>query len=442
MEELVKILEQIRTVHFTLTIACLALIMATEFSTPTTVQRAHQDLLAIQSGVPSVPETWLDDLARAAFAQTIRTQRADRGFARHIRVALTVAQKYGNFDIPPFSVEGVLRGDFSLLEPDPPQPPDNVIDFSKPSPFKLYGDRFGGSKGYQFNVGPAKFELEGNISRFAQAWDFLKRSHDLVVPVRLQHRLIVGFPMVAEGKSVTIDDLTEGIGKSQIDVAEFGAYTFYQEQGWAFVFENTVAIPAEIEKYPVNLLARFVSLTHLETKPDGAPRPLVSFVDAFPELNTVTATYQQLPLDKARAIIEAELARGGGDFEFLGAKFPAASIGSWGLVILVALEIYFWLHLSQLQKIASREQLKSTSGWVGAYNNRVAQGLTLASTVMFPCWVAFAIGEFGITNVMVASSHFHVALVRLGEATVTVIAIMICSQLVLFWRSANTAPQL
>ncbi len=203
---------------------------------------------------------------------------------------------------------------------------------------------------------------------------------------------------------------------------------------------GSCAIPAEVDKYPLNLLAGFVSLTHLEAAPDGAPRPLDRFVDAFPELNIVTKNYQQLPLDKARAIIEGELARGGGDFEFLGAKFPAASIGSWGLVILFILEIYFSLHLSQARRIAYQEQFKATSGWIGAYNNRLAQGLTLVSTVIFPCWVAFAVGEFGITNVIVAPSRLHLVLVRLGEAAVVAAATMVCSQLILLWKWANPGP--
>jgi hypothetical protein len=153
------------------------------------------------------------------------------------------------------------------------------------------------------------------------------------------------------------------------------------------------AIPTDVAQYPLNLLAKYVHFAHLETKPDGTPRPLGNFEEAFPELNSSTAHYQNLPFEQARAIMEGELARSGAEFEFLGAKFPAESIGNWGLVIILVLEVYFALHLNQVLRMATTEPLSATSAWIGVYSNRIARGLTVVSVAIFPCWVASSVSE-------------------------------------------------
>jgi hypothetical protein len=455
MKELSNLLEQLRTVHFTLTVACLALVMATEFSTPSTVQRAHQDLIAVQNAVKTIPPTWPEDVARTIYMRVLNEGGAGRNFPRHVRVALRTPQHYDSFVIQPFTVEGMLVGDYSALEPREPEPPDRTVKVGdeevivaddRPLPFRFGGDSVGGTKGFWYNIGPARFGVEPGISKFAEAWEFLRRPHVVAIPTKLKEQFIVGMPVMAQGKDVAVSALPDAPANAHLDAAEFGAYTFKQKQGWAYVFKKGgpigggCAIAAEVVRYPVDLLAAFVTLARLDRKPDGTVRPLGAFTDAFPELNAVTANYQQLSFDQSRAVIEGELARGGGDFEFLGAKFPAASIGSWGLVILFVLETYFALHLNQVRRVATAKSLESTSGWVGVYRNRPAQILTLASAVVFPCWVAFAVGEFGITNVIAAPSRPQAVLVRLGETSVVGAAMVVCIQLILLWKKASTAP--
>lgn len=459
MDELSKLIDQLRMAHFTLIVACLVLITATEFSTPSEVQRAYKDLVALQNAARSLPPIWPDDAARSKYSQTLDQAKPDRRFFKHVRIALTKPQNFGKQKIPAFATEAVLVGDYSILEPEEPRPsPKTVRDGNKMTilvnptpthlPFSFESAASGGQGEFSFIAGPATFSLKYNptIAEFADAWEFMRKPHVVVVPTNLQNRIILGGPLIAEGEAVVISSLPDVPQDLQLPdkqwdtfpVALLGAYTVNDEQGWAYILtkegvSEDWAVPVEVAQYPVDLLAVFVNLTHLAKKPDDTPPQLGSFSDAFPELTAVTKNYSDLPLDKSRSVLESEIARGGSNFEFLGAKFPVASIGVWGLVILFVLEIYFSLNLNEVRGTGSPELLKSTCGWIGLYRNWVAQSLTIISACLFPSWVAFAVGEFSITNVIVAPSRLRVVLVRVGESSVVVAAMIACVQLLLLW---------
>jgi hypothetical protein len=90
--DLSRIVDQLRTVHFTLAVTCLALIVATEFSTQGTVRRAHQDLIGIQDALRSVPVGWIDDVARSVYEQDLAPRGKGQGLPGRIHMALTAPE--------------------------------------------------------------------------------------------------------------------------------------------------------------------------------------------------------------------------------------------------------------------------------------------------------------------------------------------------------------
>ena len=70
------------------------------------------------------------------------------------------------------------------------------------------------------------------------------------------------------------------------------------------------------------------------------------FEESFQGLNEITRHYQKLELNNANQVLKAELQRAGERIEFLGLKFPERVISTWGALIIVIIQLYFWLHLA------------------------------------------------------------------------------------------------
>ena len=115
------------------------------------------------------------------------------------------------------------------------------------------------------------------------------------------------------------------------------------------------------------------------------PGPAGTFSDSFPELDRVTRDYQELTLEKARAILEAELARGGERIEFLGMKLPGTLMATWGGVVILMLQLYFWLHLRVVRGVGrTSKELMNEVAWIGIYSDIFARVITLATILLLP----------------------------------------------------------
>jgi hypothetical protein len=115
------------------------------------------------------------------------------------------------------------------------------------------------------------------------------------------------------------------------------------------------------------------------------PGPAGTFSDSFPELDRVTRNYQELALEKARAILEAELARGGERIEFLGMKLPETLMATWGGVVILMLQLYLWLHLRAVRGVRRTSKwVRNEVAWIGIYSDIFARGTTLATVFLLP----------------------------------------------------------
>ena len=110
------------------------------------------------------------------------------------------------------------------------------------------------------------------------------------------------------------------------------------------------------------------------------------FPEMFPELNNVTSLYQGLDTDKIEKILGAELARQGDRVQFLGMSLPEPLMASWGIVIIFAIQAYFWLHLPAFDRGASISTVDASryAGWIGLYNDRRAFIVSILTISIFP----------------------------------------------------------
>ena len=112
------------------------------------------------------------------------------------------------------------------------------------------------------------------------------------------------------------------------------------------------------------------------------------FEETFPELNELTQHYQKLGLNDAYQVLGAELQRTGERIEFLGLKFPERIISTWGAVILLIIQLYFWLHLRTFYETFYEYLVSSETGidiaWIGIYPDLWSRFISLVTVSLLP----------------------------------------------------------
>jgi len=113
------------------------------------------------------------------------------------------------------------------------------------------------------------------------------------------------------------------------------------------------------------------------------------FEESFQELNEITRHYQKLELNNANQVLKAELQRSGERIEFLGLKFPERAISTWGVFIIVIVQLYFWLHLRVFRSRVSPNDHAFNVAWIGLYTDPWACLISLSSVSVLPLGVIF-----------------------------------------------------
>jgi hypothetical protein len=108
------------------------------------------------------------------------------------------------------------------------------------------------------------------------------------------------------------------------------------------------------------------------------------FDSAFSELLSVSDGLETLPLKILLTRIADLGPKGEQPLEALGFKIPAADITKWGLLILLAVQFYFWLHLHEFNQKAEASSPGRDVAWIGVYKSRVAVGTVLLSACIIP----------------------------------------------------------
>ena len=91
------------------------------------------------------------------------------------------------------------------------------------------------------------------------------------------------------------------------------------------------------------------------------------------------------PLDAQPCRLLPELARGEERIEFLGMKLPGTLMATWGGVVILMLQLYFWLHLRVVRGVGrTSKELMNEVAWIGIYSDIFARVITLATILLLP----------------------------------------------------------
>jgi len=124
-----------------------------------------------------------------------------------------------------------------------------------------------------------------------------------------------------------------------------------------------------------------------------------SFSESFPELTAVTKEMQNESIEQIGARLAEEAAKPKAEsFEIFGVKFPVESASRWGIVLVVGIQLYLWIHLFELSPKLEDGDPGWDVAWIGVYRSVPAKAFFLASTALLPLATIVALGNHALRN--------------------------------------------
>ena len=117
-----------------------------------------------------------------------------------------------------------------------------------------------------------------------------------------------------------------------------------------------------------------------------------SFSDVFRELDSIALEYKDLQLDRIERILQHEEDRRRDPFEAFGVKFPPDKTARWGVLLILGIQMYFFIHLAEYRRLHIRD---NSVAWIGSYRQTFARIIFTASSFVLPVGVVLFVALRG-----------------------------------------------
>jgi hypothetical protein len=146
---------------------------------------------------------------------------------------------------------------------------------------------------------------------------------------------------------------------------------------------------------------------------------------SFPDLAAASQGFEQEPLSSVVQRIRDIQNKGDVPLEFFGFKIPGAEAGKWGLVLLLATQFYFWIHLHELSNRIRPTDAGWNVAWIGMYSSKISVIATLVSSCALPVAVGVLFGlRLSKSNTVIFGHHsYMVAGMAIMNALIIAVAI-------------------
>jgi hypothetical protein len=132
-----------------------------------------------------------------------------------------------------------------------------------------------------------------------------------------------------------------------------------------------------------------------------------SFDSAFPNISKAARDLEELELEDIDKIVSADAAKGREEFEAFGMKFPADKITFWGIVLLLGVQVYFYVYLKQLSGKLAENDAGWDVPWIGMNMSALSRILFFASVLLVPSVAVGLLGWHGINDHLSLMSRYH-----------------------------------
>ena len=143
------------------------------------------------------------------------------------------------------------------------------------------------------------------------------------------------------------------------------------------VGEDKALLPAPISQTALDFQPALIR-THPYWK-------LGAFSDSFSDLDKATAKIQGKSFEAISSELQGEASKPKTDsFEVFGVKFPVEKATRWGILLIVGIQLYLWIHLHELSPKLKEGDAGWDVAWIGVYRSVPARMLFVASTALLP----------------------------------------------------------
>jgi len=108
------------------------------------------------------------------------------------------------------------------------------------------------------------------------------------------------------------------------------------------------------------------------------------FKDAFEDLDKGTTGFQDLDFGHLKAVLELQAANSKDTLEAFGIKFPRGLTTRWGVLLILGIQLYLWIHLAECRKRAFQS---SDIAWIGSYKSAIARWIFAGTALLAPVGV-------------------------------------------------------
>jgi hypothetical protein len=451
-------IEHVRTVHFALLVTCLALFAASLPEAPADLRIAKRDLERIQTAAKS---NALEKLSNRGFLLAARGPgqwKAKPAGTYGLRIT------YGAKDAR-FSVVATPAWNTTLTLEEQAVPGISAERGSVSSCGKVV---VANTDIGEFGVGISE---RSSLAEFTAFWDCLPQiravslgqiHYDKATPVSLgkdmaavfKNNLIEVTPLMADGTksfetiaptpfSALFLTLVEGKLVLEFDPNKhlpvnptaFGAtpakYAVgHASQQPASATSSTLfTMPFSVSMDTRAVTTKAQQLLIDEYFPGVAIGP---FERRFPQLSSWARGREARTPKILLEDLQTDIDRASESFELFGVKIPLSLIAKLGLLVLVAIEGYFCLHLSRLTLLVKGPSSVPSFPWIGAYLDLASKSASLTSAALLPAvvvaWLAVSTwGQLGTATT-----------VSLG-GLYAVVQCMLVILMLRFWRALDRA---
>jgi hypothetical protein len=126
--------------------------------------------------------------------------------------------------------------------------------------------------------------------------------------------------------------------------------------------------------------------------------PLGEFDHAFGDLARLAKGLETLRIDQLLDYVRRLRDDEGRSISLLGVSVPRRVVSQWGIALLIALQIYFILHLEHARGLKFSPQLVQTYPWIGVYQGKLARFTFVVSVSALPLAALAALVWGGVSS--------------------------------------------
>jgi hypothetical protein len=449
----------IRKIHFTSLIICIAIFVSIYSSSTSDIEKAIDQLQEIEEVVQRWKPTWLRDYAKQI---VLKNNLLDRVYEN----SFTIKTEKGYFYIWDEGQQKII----SLFENYNSQD-DSLLFKNRTEVIKIEVDSQGWiveiSKNSSYQLTPNRNILDENwvpknLSDFKLLWNCLQEDQSIVLfkkPIGIVYLHYYTknrkFSLVSSGKyakwqlaeneqpedtvrcslapkKVKFDSLSFKRVEDKFPEFKLDQYNFTLMQN---NIPGALEIPIEVDRFLFNAQSGILHEMILQTHHKGALRKSSynwktgNFEYSFRPLDKITNSYQDLQFSKIEQILESERKRSSEYFDFFGTKVPLSIIFPWGILILIATQIYFNLHLDALVKRFSVKDKALSTAWMLFYPGLYPFVIFITSAIIFPLTTGIML--------IVRSYYIYSANLLIFAVFLLALPILIMNTLSL-WRSTRS----